>query len=67
MKEFYQAAQAFNDADETWHAALVARYGNQAGTMRYLVQGQGMDCDAIASAYRARYRAMRAYMAMQQD
>jgi DNA-binding PadR family transcriptional regulator len=61
------ARAAWHEADNAWHATLVERYGKDAGSMRYLVQGKGMDCEKVRAAYEARHVAMRAYMAMQQD
>jgi lambda repressor-like predicted transcriptional regulator len=65
MERLFEAQAAFQKADDDWHAALVDRYGKNAGTMRYLGQGAGMECEKIKAAYDARYAAMRAYMAMQ--
>jgi hypothetical protein len=62
----FTKACAFQEADDAWHAALVAKYGDNAGSMRYLVQGQGEENSAIRKAYVARLDAMRAYEAAQQ-
>ena len=66
MEKLKAAHDAFQAADDEWQAALIAKYGKDAGQMRYLAQGQGLECDTIRKTYEERYKAMRAYMAMQQ-
>jgi len=53
--------ELFQQADDMWQALLVETYGEQAGSMRYLVQGQGLDGSHLRAAYTTRYKALRAW------
>jgi hypothetical protein len=60
----YQAIQAFNAADATWQAALVAAFGSKrASLLRYKPEGRGVEGSALRVAYVQREGARRVYEA----
>jgi len=57
---YTQAFNAFKQADDAWHAALVAHFGKDAADARYKLIGENATPE-IAELHKARLAAMRAW------
>jgi hypothetical protein len=57
---FRQAFNAFKQADDAWHAALVAHFGKDAADARYKLIGENATPE-IARLHKERMAAMRAW------